>query len=129
MTIPFRTGCPIASSLDLIGDKWSLVILRSMVMGASSYSDLLRQPEKIATNILADRLSRMEEAGLITQERARRGALRGAYRLTRKGSALLPVLQSLARWGEAHLPDRWQPPQSFYAMTAEDVPITGSSDC
>ena len=67
--VSFRSGCPIASALDVFGDKWTLVILRSMVMGASSYSDLLNQPEKIATNILADRLSRMEAAGLIHGKR------------------------------------------------------------
>ena len=54
--IEFRTGCPIASTLDIVGDRWSLVIIRSMVMGARSYSDFLAMPEKISTNILADRL-------------------------------------------------------------------------
>lgn len=117
----FRSGCPIASALDLVGDKWSLVILRSMIMGATSYSDLARQPEKIATNILADRLDRMESAGLIATERARQGSIRGSYRLTARGAALLPVVQAIARWGEDHLPDRWHAPARFYAMTPSDL--------
>ena len=122
--VEFRSGCPIASALDLIGDKWSLVIVRSMAMGATSYSDLARQPEKIATNILADRLARMEQAGLVIEVTKRQGVRRGAYRLTDKGARLLPAIQALARWGEAELPDRWQPPDHFYTMTPEDLLAT-----
>lgn len=117
----FRSGCPIASALDLIGDKWTLVILRSMVMGASSYSDFLSDPERISTNILAERLRRMEAAGLIEQRATRRGAARGVYALTRKGAALLPTIQELARWGEEHIPDRWHAPDKFYAARAEQL--------
>ncbi|WP_068072184.1 winged helix-turn-helix transcriptional regulator [Novosphingobium lentum] len=117
----FRSGCPIASALDLVGDKWTLVILRSMMMGATSYSDLARQPERIATNILSDRLSRMEACDLIVADRVRQGSIRGAYRLTPKGADLLPVVQELARWGEKHLADRWQPPERFYAIVASDL--------
>lgn len=96
-----------------------------MVMGALSYSDLLRQPEKIATNILADRLARMLEAGLIFEDRPQQGSIKGAYGLTTKGAALLPVLQELAHWGEAHLPDRWKPPVSFYELSPQAL---GSND-
>lgn len=116
----FRSGCPIASALDIVGDRWSLLILRSMVIGAASYSDFLSAPERISTNILADRLRRLEEAGLISQAQARQGSIRGAYALTRKGADLIPALQDLARWGEAHLPERWSPPERFYAARPED---------
>jgi len=109
----FRSGCPIASSLDLVGDKWTLLIVRSLAMGASSYSDLARQPEKIASNILADRLSRMVAAGLLSEAARRQGVHKGCYRLTAKGAALLPVIQALARWGEAELPERWNAPERF----------------
>lgn len=126
--VSFRSGCPIASALDVFGDKWTLVILRSMVMGASSYSDLLNQPEKIATNILADRLSRMEAAGLISREKARRGTQRGTYRLTQKGAELLPVLQALARWGENNLPARWHAPEEFYAMSTGSLGVEKRDD-
>jgi DNA-binding HxlR family transcriptional regulator len=117
----FRSGCPIASALDILGDKWTLVLVRAMAMGAKSFSDLARQPEKIATNILADRLARMQTEGLIVETQTRQGSIRGAYALTSKGAALLPVMQSLARWGEAHIADRWKPPARFYAMAAEDL--------
>lgn len=118
--IKFRTSCPIASALDIVGDKWSLVIIRSMVVGATSYSDFLAMAEKIATNILAERLQRLESAGLIRQTQARQGATRGAYALTAKGAALIPALQALARWGEEELPDRWAPPERFYAARPAD---------
>lgn len=117
----FRSGCPIASALDIVGDRWTLVILRSMAIGAKSFSDLARQPERIASNILSDRLARMEAAGLITADRPKRGSIRGAYAITPKGAELLPVIQSLARWGERHIADRWHPPASFYAMTPADL--------
>ena len=121
MTVSFRSGCPIASALDLIGDKWSLVVLRSMVMGARSFSDFLAAPERISTNILTERLRRLETAGLIARSSARRGATCGAYALTQSGAALLPTLQELARWGEQHLTDRWQAPARFYAVFPADV--------
>lgn len=115
MTDDFRSGCPIASALDLVGDKWSLVVLRSMTLGARTFGDLARAPEKIATNILADRLKRLEGAGIICAAPA------GGYVLTPKGADLLPVLQALARWGEKHLPDRWSPPQGYYDLQPGDL--------
>lgn len=116
----FRSGCPIASALDIVGDKWSLVIIRSMVVGAVSYSDFLSTPERIASNILTERLRRLEEAGLIRQTQARQGSIRGAYALTAMGAALIPALQALARWGEDQLPDRWAAPERFYAARPAD---------
>lgn len=118
--IEFRSQCPIASALDIVGDKWSLLLLRSMIVGATSYSDLLSTPEKISTNILADRLRRLEEAGIIVRTTDRRGSIRGSYALTAMGAALIPALQELARWGEAHIPDRWQAPERFYAAKPEN---------
>ena len=117
----FRSGCPITSSLDIVGDKWTLIILRSLAMGARSYSDLARQPEGIASNILANRLTRMESEGLIRTTQSSRGSLPGGYALTAKGADLLPVIQALARWGEAHLPERWKPPAHFFALVPADI--------
>jgi DNA-binding HxlR family transcriptional regulator len=116
----FRSGCPIASTLDIVGDRWSLVILRSMVVGATSYSDFLAMAEKISTNILAERLRRLESAGLIVQSQARKGSIRGTYALTAKGAELIPTLQAIARWGEANIPGRWTSPERFYAARAGD---------
>ncbi|THD58407.1 helix-turn-helix domain-containing protein, partial [Phenylobacterium sp.] len=90
MDAQFRSRCPIASSLDLLGDRWTLVVIRTLMAGAISYSDLLAAPEKIATNVLADRLGRLEASGLVSST-ARRGVgkVRKAYRLTPAGADLL----------------------------------------
>lgn len=116
----FRSGCPIASTLDIVGDKWSLLIIRTLVLGPASYSDFLSKAERIATNILAERLRRLEDAGLIRQLQPRQGSLRGSYVLTATGAALIPALQALALWGEEHLPGRWKSPDRFYAARPAD---------
>ncbi len=114
MDVEFRSPCPIAASLEVLGDKWSLVVIRSLMGGAVSFSDLLAQPEKIATNILTERLARLEAWGLVTSTPRRgSGKTRKEYRVTAAGADLLPVLQSLAIWGEAHLPRRWRTPDWF----------------
>lgn len=116
MDFQFRSGCPIASALDLVGDRWSLLIIRSMLMGARTYGELLDAPERIATNILADRLRRLTAAGLVR----RTGRQGRAYELTPSGARLTPVVQALARWGEAEIPGRWPPPDRFYAARPQD---------
>ena len=65
---PARSVCPIASTLDLVGDKWSLLIVRDLLIGKSRYGEFLKSPEGITTNILADRLRRMERTGLIERD-------------------------------------------------------------
>jgi len=123
MATTFRSGCPIASALDIVGDRWTLLVLRSMAMGATSFADLAALPEKIASNILADRLRRLEAEGLIVRAPAARAGRRGGYRLTEAGADLLPVLQALARWGAAHLPERWPVPERF--LTARPADLRG----
>ena len=121
MEKPFRSRCPIASALEILGDKWTLVVIRSLMAGASSYSDLLAAPEGIATNILADRLSRLEAWELVVAKPVRgKGKSRGQYRLTPAGADLLPVLHSLAVWGETHLPERWRVSDRFTDIKPED---------
>ena len=117
-TVSYRSSCPLASALDIVGDKWSLVVLRGFFVGYSRYRDFLKAPEPIATNILADRLKSLECAGLI--ERVPAVASRPPYRLTRKGADLLPVLQELARWGFEHIAERWQPPDWFFKAKPQD---------
>ena len=108
-----RSGCPIATTLDLVGDKWSLVIVRDMLIGKRRYGEFLASPEGITTNILADRLKRMEELGLVSKTPYQEHPPRYEYALTRSGVALLPVLQAMCRWGNENIPDTWSPPDSF----------------
>lgn len=111
--MPNRSGCPIATTLDLVGDRWSLVIVRDMLTGKKRFGEFLASPEGIPTNILADRLKRMGEAGLISRAPYQKHPVRHEYALTRKGLSLLPVLQAMCRWANRHFPDTWTPPESF----------------
>lgn len=99
-----RSACPIASTLDLVGDKWSLLLIRDMLHGKSTYSDLLESPERIPTNILADRLKRLEAAGIVLRSAYQDRPVRYTYTLSRKGTELGAVLQALVRWGKTHIP-------------------------
>jgi DNA-binding HxlR family transcriptional regulator len=100
-----RSGCPISYSLDFLGDKWTLLILRDMVIaGKSSYGDFLASEEKIATNVLADKLSRLEENGFITKKVSPEKKNKFLFTLTKKGIDLVPVIMELAIWGSAYNP-------------------------
>lgn len=113
-----RSGCPIASTLDLIGDRWTLVIVRDMVNGKRRFAEFLASPERITTNILTDRLSLMEQVGLVEKAPYETRPLRHDYSLSGKGQALLPLLQEMCRWGNRFIPDTWVPPESFMKRKA-----------
>ena len=103
--IKMRSGCPISSALDIVGDKWSLLIIRDMIMnGKNTYNEFLKSEEKIATNILADRLSMLETAGIIVKEEHPESKAKIFYRITHKGIDLLPVLIELILWSDEYLP-------------------------
>jgi DNA-binding HxlR family transcriptional regulator len=98
-----RSGCPVSVSLEVFGDRWSLLIIRDlMVRGFRGFNDFLNSGEGIATNILAGRLRRLEAAGIISSEAGEDDARRVHYRLTRKGIDLAPVLLELLIWGARH---------------------------
>jgi DNA-binding HxlR family transcriptional regulator len=113
MNVAFRSSCPVASALDLFGDKWTLVVLRTIFAGRHRYSELAAMPERISTNILADRLARLEELGLVSKKEYQQNPSRHEYRLTQRGADLLPVLQAFAAWSAKHIPDRWASPKWF----------------
>lgn len=98
-----RSPCPVACALDLVGDKWTLLVVRDLMCGKSHYTDFCRSPERIATNILADRLGRLVEHGLVEKYPSAARPGRDAYRLTAKGAALRPVLEAIAGWGLEHI--------------------------
>jgi DNA-binding HxlR family transcriptional regulator len=102
---PFaRSICAIANSLDVVGDKWSLLVVRDLLHGKRTYGELVQSPEGIPTNILADRLKRLESAGILTSTPYQDRPVRYRYTLTAKGSALGEVLLAFVRWGKQHIP-------------------------
>lgn len=105
-----RSPCPIANTLDLVGDKWTLLIARDLLFfGKRQYREFSASPEGIPTNILADRLKRMETAGLIEKSPYQQHPVRYAYALTPKGAGLRPVLVALIEWGNRHIPGTYRP--------------------
>lgn len=94
-----RSPCPVACTLDLIGDRWSLLVVRDLHLGRSRFKELAACPEGIATNLLTDRLARLVERGIVRKVRPADGSKHLAYELTAKGHALLPVLEALRDWG------------------------------
>jgi len=101
--IAFRSTCPISTALDIFGDKWSLLIVRDMVFkGMSTYGDFLNGGEKIATNILADRLMLLETSGIITRQKHPESKVKVLYKLTPKGIDLVPALVEIILWSEKY---------------------------
>lgn len=94
-----RSGCPVSASLEVLGDRWSLLIVRDMmVRGLRTFREFQRSGEGIATNILADRLHKLEAGGILVRGPAAHDGRSTHYRLTAKGSALVPVLLELLIW-------------------------------
>ncbi len=105
-----RSDCPISSSLDVFGDKWSLLIIRDLMDSKEcTYGDFLKSPEGIATNILATRLQNLEENKLIEKLDHPDSKAKVLYRLTKKGIDLVPVMIEISLWAEKYFaipPDR-----------------------
>ena len=94
-----RSPCPLACTLDLIGDKWTLLVIRDLACGKTQFKDFAASPEGIATNILTDRLARLVDHGLVERYPIAESAGRDGYRLTKKGKTLRPVIMSIVDWG------------------------------
>ncbi|MEW8626108.1 MAG: helix-turn-helix domain-containing protein [Candidatus Thiodiazotropha sp.] len=99
-----RSSCPVASTLDIIGDKWTLLVVRDLFAGKRTYSEFQGSPEKIPTNILAERLKRLTEYEVVVKRPYQHHPVRYEYELTAKGKDLGPVLMAMVQWGEKHLP-------------------------
>jgi DNA-binding HxlR family transcriptional regulator len=98
-----RSDCPLNVSLEILGDRWSLLIIRDLMFrGFRAYKELLESEEKIATNILADRLQRLEACGIISISPEATDRRKLIYRLTEKGIDLAPILVELILWGARH---------------------------
>jgi len=100
-----RSRCPVVFALDVFGDRWTMLLVRDMVFrGFSTYKEFLESGEGISTNILADRLRRLEDEGIVTREPDPDHGAKHHYRLTRKGLALVPVMLEMVRWSARYDP-------------------------
>lgn len=100
----FRSGCPLASTLDIVGDKWSLLIVRDMlIQGKKTFKDFSTSPEGIAPGILSSRLKWLEENELITKQKLPDNQKENIYLLTEKGIELAPIITEIILWSDKNL--------------------------
>ena len=107
---PRRSRCPIACALDVLGDRWTLLVVRGLVRGKRRFADFLDSSERIPTNILADRLKRLQRDGIIAAHRYNDRPPRMEYVLTPKGEDLRPLVREMVAWGVRHAGGRVPPP-------------------
>ncbi|WP_271253457.1 winged helix-turn-helix transcriptional regulator [Pseudanabaena sp. Chao 1811] len=106
MSQPRRSPCPVSCTLDLIGDRWTLLVIRDMMFfGKQRFEEFLESPEGISTNILANRLKLLEDLGLVAKQPYSNHSRRMNYHLTDQGRSLRPVLKVIIAWGLKHIPD------------------------
>ena len=116
-----RSSCPVACSLDVIGDRWTLLVVRDLFAGKHRFGDFLASPEHIPTNILAERLKRLEAADLILPEPYTQRPPRFEYHLTERGQALGRVLDAVADWGLAQYPGTRRSPAARHDSAPRPV--------
>lgn len=103
-TIKHRSSCPLASALDIFGDKWTLLVIRDLIyFGPSSFNKLSSSAENMPTNTLADRLKRLVALDIVSKELYQERPKRYAYHLTEKGLSLIPVMKAMTLWGQEHV--------------------------
>jgi len=105
-----RSDCPLACALDIVGDKWSLLIVRDMFFGKQRFSEFLESEEAITTNILTERLNRLEKAGIIERRQYQDRPPRHEYHLTSVGRELGPIIEAYLGWSRTHITGTKRPP-------------------
>jgi DNA-binding HxlR family transcriptional regulator len=114
-----RSGCPISIALEILGDSWSLLIVRDLMFkGHRTFNEFLKSGEGIASNVLTDRLAKLEAAGIIEKSDNAGDARRYDYRLTAKGIDLAPVMVEIVLWSARH-EETDAPPQILRAMKSQ----------
>jgi len=103
-TYATQQHCPVARSLDLLGDRWTLLVVRDLLRGKTRFNQFLESLEGISPNLLSDRLARLEETEIVERAFYSQRPPRAEYRLTEKGQALRPVIRAIYQWGE-----QWEP--------------------
>mgnify|MGYP000418355485 CR=1 FL=1 len=107
--------CPLAYALDIIGERWTLLIVRELIFGPRRYTDLLNGLRGVGTNLLANRLKALEDANVIRQRQLPPPAASSVYELSEHGKGLIPIVQAMALWGMAYIP--MPPPDEHYIGT------------
>ena len=102
MSKPYNQACPIARTLDIIGDRWTLLIVRDLFMGKTRFKEFLASSPGLPSKLLSDRLKKIEEHGLVERVVYSQHPLRAEYRLTDQGRSLAPVIEEIVRWGLDH---------------------------
>lgn len=115
-----RSSCPVAGALDLVGDRWTLLVVRDLLRGKRRYGDLAASSERIPTNILADRLRRLERGGVVERVQYSARPPRYEYRLTPRGEDLRPAIRSLAAWGLQYVPGTRVPREAVSGLSADE---------
>jgi DNA-binding HxlR family transcriptional regulator len=101
-TAPYNQACPVARTLDLIGDRWTLLIIRDMFLGKSRFSEFRKSVPAPPPKLLSERLQRLEQAGLVERAIYSERPVRAEYRLTPEGRTLHPILREIVDWGLEH---------------------------
>jgi DNA-binding HxlR family transcriptional regulator len=109
---PRRSFCPVACTLDVLGDRWTLLVVRDLMRGKQRFGEFLGSSEKIPTNILADRLERLIGSGVVVARPYSQHPPRMEYALTARGEDLRPVIRAMVDWGVKHAGGRTPPPAS-----------------
>ncbi|GEM_PF-2188739 len=116
-----RSSCPIAGALDIVGDRWTLLVIRDMLSNKQRFDDFLKSPEGIATNILSQRLRWLVENGLAERKPDPMDGRKVIYSLTERGKSLKPLIGTIAQWGLDTIADVAMVPEH---QEAEDTPQT-----
>lgn len=114
-----RSTCPMACALDLVGDRWTLLVLRDLFAGKHHYDEFAESDEQIASNVLSERLRRLQHLGMVSVETCADNRRRKRYELTERGRSFAPVLAALGRWGLEHIAGTIPAPHILGALSAE----------
>lgn len=117
----------MSCTLDALGDRWSLLIVRDLILGKKRYAEFVSSPEAIPTNILADRLKRLTAVGIVKARAYSTRPPRVEYTLTAKGAELRPIVRAMSDWGVRHAGGRL-PPEVLARRTAEEQARRNGSD-
>ncbi len=122
-TYKTQDACPVARSLDVIGDRWTVLVLRDLILGRGKFKDLLASLQGISPNLLAQRLKLLEEQGIVERVFYSDHPPRAEYCLTEKGKELIPILRAMAEWGYKYELDdeKRARPRVLHGMTVLDA--------